>query len=118
MKNVTRALVMVVALGGAAPAFAHGVIMKEQSPGLLKKAKVTTAAATATAQAQVPKGKIVSAEIEQEGGKLLFSFDISTKGRTGIEEVNVDAMSGAVLYVKHETPKDEAREKDADRKKP
>ena len=106
----------------ATSAFAQGVTMKEEKPGLLKRAKVTAADATATAQARVPKGKIVSAEIEEENGKLLFSFDIRTDGKKGIDEVNVDAVTGKVLNVHHETPRDESKERAADkaavRKKP
>ena len=101
----------------ASTAYADGVKMKEEKPGLLKRAKVDAQTATAAAQAKVPKGRIVSAEIEEENGKLIYSFDIRTKGKSGIDEVNVDALSGAVLDVQHETPKDEAREKAADRKK-
>ena len=101
----------------AAPVRADGVSMKEEKPGLLKKARVTPEAATGAAQAKVPKGKIVSAEIEEEDGKLIYSFDIKTKGKSGIDEVNVDASTGAVLGVQHETPRDEAREKAADKKK-
>ena len=100
-----------------APAFADGVSMKEEKPGLLKKAKVSPDAATAAAQAKVPKGKVVSAEIEEEGGKLIYSFDIKTKGKSGIDEVNVDAITGSVLGVQHETPRDEAKEKAADKKR-
>ena len=116
MKTRTITLAMATMLM-AAPAFAQGVPMKEEKPGLLKKAKVTADAATAAAQAKVPKGKIASAEIEEENGKLLFSFDIRTAGKSGIDEVNVDALTGKVLGVQHETPKDEAREKAADKKK-
>ncbi len=94
------------------------VRMKEEKPGLLQKAKISADAATAAAQAKVSKGKIVSAEIEEENGKLIFSFDIKTEGKTGIDEVNVDAVSGKVLSVQHETPKDEADEAAADKKKP
>jgi uncharacterized membrane protein YkoI len=95
-------------------AHAQDTAMKEAKPGLLQKAKVSPEAATAAAQARVPKGKIVSAEIEVEHGKLLYSFDIRTEGKSGIDEVNVDAISGKVLGVQHETPKDEARETTAD----
>ncbi len=98
-------------------AFALEVKVKEDKPGLLQRAKITAAVATATAQSKVPKGKIVSAEIEEEDGKLIFSFDFRTKGKTGIDEVAVDAMTGKVLNVQHETPKDEAKERAADRKK-
>ncbi len=111
-------LIAMAGLMLAGTAYADGVTMKEEKPGLLKRAKVTAETATAAAQAKVPKGKIISAEIEEENGKLLYSFDIKTKGKSGIDEVNVDALSGAVLDVQHETPKDEAREKAADRKKP
>jgi hypothetical protein len=60
-----------------------------------------------------PKGRIVSAEIEEESGKLIFSFDIRTDGKTGIDEVNV-ALTGRVLDVQHESPKDETQEKAKD----
>ena len=65
----------------------------------------------------MPGGKIVSAEIEEEKGKLLFSFDVKTAGKSGIDEVNVDALDGTVLSVQHETPRDEARERVTDKKK-
>ena len=47
-------------------------------------------------------------------GKLIYSFDIKVAGKSGIEEVAVDAMTGKVLAVKHESPKQEAKEKAAD----
>lgn len=115
MKTRTIMLAMATMLM-AAPVFAQGVPMKEEKPGLLKRAKVTADAATAAAQAKVPKGKIASAEIEEENGKLIYSFDVKTKGKTGIDEVNVDAITGKVS-VQHETPRDEARERAADKKK-
>jgi uncharacterized membrane protein YkoI len=115
MKVLTTVFALALLAG---PAYAKGVKMKEERPGLLKKAKVTAAAATTTAQAKVPGGKIVSAEIEEENGKLLFSFDVKTDGKAGIDEVNVDAIDGTVLSVQHETPKDEARERATDKKKP
>ena len=43
---------------------------------LKSEAKVSEADAIATAQKEVPDGKIQSAEIEREGGKLIYSFDI------------------------------------------
>lgn len=113
-KTITYAVATVLMV---APAFGQHVAMKEERPGLLKKAKITADAATVTAQAKVPQGTIVSAEIEEEGGKLIYSFDIKTAGKTGIDEVNVDAISGKVLGVQHETPRDEAKERAADKKK-
>ena len=105
-----------VALFAAAPLSAQGVTMKEDKPGLKAKAKVTADAATATAQAKVPKGKIVAAEIEEEKGKLIYSFDLKTDGKSGIDEVNVDAITGTVIAVTHESPAAEKKEADADKK--
>jgi uncharacterized membrane protein YkoI len=111
-------LVAMAAMLVAGAAFAHSATMTEAAPGLLKRARITPDAATATAQAKVPKGKIESAEIEDENGRLIYSFDINTAGKSGIDEVNVDAHTGKVVSVAHETPRQEANEKAADTKKP
>ena len=94
------------------------VRVKEERPGLLTKAKVPAIAATATARSALPRAELVSSEIEQEGGKLIYSFDFKTKGKSGTDEVNVDAMTGTILKVEHESPKAEAKEKAADLRKP
>ncbi|WP_206044664.1 PepSY domain-containing protein [Gemmatimonas groenlandica] len=91
--------------------------VKEEKAGLLKLAKVTPATATATALTKVPGGKVQSAEIEKEDGKLVYSFDIKVAGKSGIEEVLVDALTGAVVGVEHETPADEAKEAKEDKAK-
>jgi hypothetical protein len=96
---------------------AQGVTVKEEKPGLLKKAKVSADTAIAHAQAKLPKAKLKSAEIEEEGGKLIYSFDFETAGKSGIDEVNVDAVTGKVLAVEHETPKSEAAEAAKDKAK-
>ncbi|MCX5763544.1 MAG: PepSY domain-containing protein [Gemmatimonadetes bacterium] len=102
----------------AKPATAdQAVKVKEDKPGLLKKAKITAEAAIATAQAKFPKAKISEAEIEDEDGKLIYSFALKTEGKSGIDEVNVDAMTGKVLKTEHESPEDEAKEAKADKAK-
>ncbi len=108
--------VAVLAFFAAAPALgAQSVTVKEEKPGLLKKAKITSEAAIATAQAKVPNAKLTSAEIEQEGGKLIYSFDFTTAGKSGIDEVNVDAMTGKqVGKVEHESPAAEKKEAKSD----
>ena len=101
----------------AAPLAAQTVTIKEDKPGLLKKAKVTSDVAIKTAQGKVPGATIASAEIENEKGKLIYSFDMKTAGKDGIDEVNVDAMTGAVISVAHESSKDEAKEEASDKAK-
>ena len=65
----------------------------------------------------MPSGKISAHELERENGKLIYSFDIKVAGKKGIEEVNVDAMTGAVVSKAHEDPSTEAKEKADDAKK-
>jgi uncharacterized membrane protein YkoI len=79
-------------------------------PKLLAKAKVTKEQAEKMALDKVPGGTIKEGEIEQENGKLIWSFDIATKGTKDITEVNIDAMTGAVIAVDVEKAKDEAAE--------
>jgi len=97
-------------------ALAAAISVREQQPGLLTKAKVSPEAATATAKSKLPQARLTAAEIEREHGKLIYSFDFKTEGQSGSDEVTVDAMTGKVVHVAHESPKDEAREKAADAK--
>ena len=114
---VKTALIVGVSVFAAAPLFAQTMKISEEKPGLLKKAKITGDAATATALAKVPGGKVEKAEIENEKGKLIYSFDLKVAGKSGIEEVAVDAMTGAVLSVEHEDAAAEAKEAKADKAK-
>jgi len=98
----------------------HAKVQKEESQAtLLKEAKVSEATARATALAQVPNGKVKSGELERENGKLIYSFDITVPGKTGIDEVAVNAIDGTIAAHEHETPKQERSEaaKEAKEKK-
>ncbi|MCC7194382.1 MAG: PepSY domain-containing protein [Gemmatimonadaceae bacterium] len=69
---------------------------------LVRKARIAESAAAATALAQVPGGRIASVELEEEGGKLIYSYDIAIAGKKGVQEVHVDAMTGTVISSVHE----------------
>jgi uncharacterized membrane protein YkoI len=71
--------------------------------------KLTRARAEKIALAKAP-GTVLSAELEKERGKLVWSFDIKT-GKTDITEVLVNANDGSIVAVQHETPAHEAAEK-------
>lgn len=88
--------------------------VKEDKPGLLKLAKITPDAALATASAKVPGGTLKGAEIEREDGRLLFVFSFTQPNVKGEEEVSVDALTGVLHKVEHESAEDEAREAKAD----
>jgi len=83
---------------------------------LVKEAKITEAAAAEAALKAVPGGVIQAMELEKEDGKVIYSYDVKTAGKSGIDEVHVDAMTGAVISNVHETPADEKKEAAKDAK--
>lgn len=116
MRSTTILAVLFLLAPGAAAA--QSVMIKEEVPGLLKQAKITGDSALKLAQARVPNSTMKSGEIEKEHGKLVFSFDLAVTGKTGIEEVQVDAVSGKIVSVEHESAEDEAKEAKEDKDKP
>jgi len=110
MKNkiiVTRlaAAMMAVALAGCASE-------QQEQTELQAQAKISKAEAQQTALAKAPGGTIKEGELEKEDGKLIWSFDIATPDSRNTTEVNVDAITGAVVSVETETPEQAAKEKD------
>ena len=93
------------------------VAVKEESPGLLTQARISADSARKVALARVPGSRVQAAEIEREKGRLIYSFDLVTDGKSGIDEVAVDAKTGHVVGVEHETPADEAKEAAKDKAK-
>jgi uncharacterized membrane protein YkoI len=104
--SATIALVLAAAAAGAQ----EGNYKKDIPDSLAKKAKVTEAAAAATAQKRVPKGAIQAVELEEEKGKLIYSYEMKVAGKSGTEEVNVNAVTGKVVAVSHESAAAEKKE--------
>lgn len=71
---------------------------------------ISNAAATHTALAAVPHGVVKSSELETEHGRLIYSYDIAVPGKTGVEEIQVDAMTGRIVSKSHEGPLKERAE--------
>jgi len=90
--------------------------VKETQATLQKEAKISEETARATALKQVPNGTVKSAELEREKGKLIYSFDITVPGKSGVEEVNVNAIDGTVVGKEHESAKTEKKEAAAEKK--
>lgn len=105
------ALITVASLLGAC------ATTEESQASLKSKATVTEAQASKVALAKVPHGKIKTSELENENGKLVWSFDISMPGTKNITEVLVDAKKGAVVSTAIETPQQQAKEAAEDAKK-
>jgi hypothetical protein len=119
MKKRYAFMLSILALATSAPVVAaQSVKVTETKPGLLKKAKISSDSAIAIAKAKLPKATLDAAEIEEENGKLIFSFDFKTAGKSGIDEVNVDAATGKLVgKVQHESPADEKKEAAKEAKK-
>ena len=115
--KVVRIAAALAAIAIAAPAaFAQASYKRDVPDKLLKSATITEKEAVTKAKAAVPNGTIDALELERENGKLLWSFDFKVPGKTGIDEVQVNAKTGKVGKVVHETPADEKKEAAADAK--
>ena len=108
------ALALTASVAGAQKPMHHKRV--ETQAELQKEATMTMAEARTMALKTVPGATIQDGEIEREGGKLIYSFDMKVPGKTGIDEVNIDAMTSRLVSHQHETPKAERAEAKADAK--
>jgi uncharacterized membrane protein YkoI len=105
-------LALGMAWGIAAVAFAA----QPNEAELTKQAKITKAQAQQIALAKVSHGTVKSAEIENEKGHLVWSFDIATPHTKNITEILVDAKTGKIISNRTESPREQAKEAAADKK--
>lgn len=88
----------------AAVAHAHSSAAKPEH-------KITFESARLIAQAKVPKGMLTSHGLLHEHGHLLYSFWFVEAGKSGGKVVDVDAATGRVVKVKHESIESARKEK-------
>ena len=74
-------------------------------------AKVSKRDAEKIALARVPNGTVTESAIENEHGRLVWSFDLASPGTNDVTEVQVDAVTGEIVSVENETPAQQAKEK-------
>lgn len=97
-------------------AMAHRTGTRHARVSLASQAKISKDSAQKVALAQVAAGSTVkSSELEKEKGKLIYSFDITVPGQTGVEELNISAIDGSVVAHEHETAAKEAGEAKAEK---
>ena len=107
--EMSKPMVSPLALAGAL--FLTAAVGAEPSQAeLAAQAKIGEAQATRAALARVPGSKVKSAELEREHGKLVWSFDLSRGGSRGVTEIQVDAITGAIISQKQESAALEASE--------
>ena len=102
-----------IVLGFAAATFAA----QPSEAELMKQAKITKAEAEQIALAKVSHGIVKSAEIEKEKGRIVWSFDIAKPGTHDITEILVDAKTGKIISTRTESPRDQAIEAAADKRR-
>lgn len=100
MKKITALLFVAL--------FSIGALASEAKP------KIGMARATQIATKRV-YGTVKSKELENEKGRWIYSFDIST-GKGQITEVNVDAYTGKIIAVDVENANKEAKEEKDEKK--
>jgi hypothetical protein len=83
------------------------VALHEDSRGLLAQARINDADARAVALQRVPGGQIVEADLEEEDGRLLYSYEIRIAGGQRTVEVEIDARTGAVVSEEREEDDDD-----------
>jgi hypothetical protein len=87
-------------------------VSQAAAPGaaIATRPKISKAMAAATALKWVPAGIIQEGDLEEEKGRLVWSFDIAVLNSANIIEVQVDAVTGSVISVVPETPTQQATE--------
>ena len=87
-----------------------GCASEKSQSTLETQARITKVQAQDIALAKAPGGTVKECEIETEHGRLVWSFDIAMPGTRDVTEVLVDAQTGEVVAVEHETPADQEKE--------
>lgn len=81
-----------------------------QTEAAAPTAKVSLETARGTALGRIP-GKVVEEELEQEHGRLVYSFEIQpAEAGATLKEVHVDANDGSIVAVEDE--KEDEKEDD------
>lgn len=107
MRNIAFVAALILA---AVNAYPQTTYKKDLPKALAKEAKIDEATAAAAARARVPNGTIRGVELEREKGRLIYSYDFTFAGKKGVEEVNVDAVTGTVIATEHESATTERAE--------
>jgi hypothetical protein len=109
--NLKKITSIVVALG-----LCLGITKAFAVESIVAKPKLTEAQAGKIALKKCPHGKLGEGELEMENGILVYSFDISLPDSKSIVEVQVNAVTGAIVDVAIEGPADQAKEAAEDKK--
>jgi uncharacterized membrane protein YkoI len=115
MKRVILALALAVPFVVAAADMNCSIQAKKTATkaemSTMAKVKAQAAKKAAIDKVNVAGSTVSKGGLEVEEGCLVYTYDIKVPGKSGTEEVIVDAGTGAVLKVEHENAVKEAAEK-------
>jgi len=121
VKHIVLALVAALPLAAAADKLDCSIKAKktlgEREMAAMAKVNEPAARKAAVDSVRTPGVSIVKGELEVEDGCLIYSYDIAVPGKSGAQEVFVDAGNGKVIKSKHESAAKEAAEKAGDKAK-
>jgi len=106
------AVIGAIALGSLAATAAFVRQNTSFDADLLARAAVTPDQARAKALAAVPGGRITESEIEEENGRLIYSFEVAVEGKDGVVDVEIDAITGEVLQADADDEEDDEEDDD------
>ena len=109
-RHTIAAAVLVALVAVSAGAQEAPKKLSKQEIALRATAKVSEDSARVIALAAVPGSTVTEGELEKEKGKLIWSFDLKVAGKKGVEEVQVDAITGKIVSKEHESDSQEAKE--------
>jgi uncharacterized membrane protein YkoI len=119
MKKFVLAIVLALPMIAGAKDLACSIKAKRLDADTKAMVKVSESDARKTALGEVKAAgaSVSSGGLEVEGGCLLYTYDIKIPGRSGAQEIVIDAGTGAVLNIEHESAAKEAAEKLLDKPK-
>jgi hypothetical protein len=77
------------------------LLAPDQAGAQQLRTKVSPESAQSAALARVPNGSVQAMQLKVERGTLVYIYDISAPGGSGLEEVQVSAVDGRVVSVQH-----------------
>ena len=93
-----------------ATALALAACVTQSKSTLAARARVTRAQAETLALKAVPDGRVKEAELEEENGLLVWSFDLARPHTKNVTEIQIDARTGKVVRRETESPRQQAGE--------
>ena len=117
MRYSSVAMLAALVVGGCAqgdePAAEEHAALQEESAGLLARAAIAPEQARAIALERAGGGTVTEAELEEEDGLLLYSFEVR-QADGNVIEIEVDAASGEVVSEGEDDADDDDEDDDED----